>query len=217
MDSVAPTLVRLFDESVPPDLQRGIVRLLDEDYLQAASIGRDLFPPAVAYYHIPHHRRALVERDIVNLANRYDGVRAWFEPTNRPTHYFAVIEAGLLRFTVSRTRTPNIMVRPALFRSTDAKKYQYQAVLPADEFRRPEEHGPYQCAVLVHGPAPRQVNRIGFISVNFPDPDCSYWVEKINLLDRHAALIQPVATDSVVISEAPVSLKSTRQNQSSSG
>ena len=86
--------------------------------------------------------------------------------------------------TASAVDGPREMVRRALFRNTLAKSPQM--FLFDTNAPPPPPPGAPVYGIILHGPPPKDQDQRfpGFVNVAFPDSECRYYIESVNLMDR---------------------------------
>ncbi len=190
MNHATPEIVRILDESLPLEFQRGILTLCHASYTET----EDDLLPEFAHPQVHdlrgHYRRAKVESHLSNFAYRFKGIKASSEQNSTHNSYHVRIDAPRLVLTISAVETPNTMVRVAQFRQT----YSYQMGL-WDEGKL--EHATDDIyGIILHGPADNDPAKLGFVVIAFPNSTCTRYIERIDLRKKFLDLDRSLASTS---------------------
>jgi len=193
--------------AVPAGFFEDTLRCLCQSYGEAYKRGHEDYPDSEAHDLIPHLRRANVERDMRNLAQRH-GLhgRAALNVIRNSFHTRIIMDDIVM--TISATMSPNEKVRDAEFRKSYANDPQCHLPLfpedpPTIDIRR---DGLY--VLLKHGPNCEDPAKLGFARIVFPTPDCSgYACEDIDLWAKFSHVLKdfyaPAHNDAGVPPDAP--------------
>jgi hypothetical protein len=176
--SLAERYERLYDESIPPDLGREILRLLAKNFDRVRDFVELHWQGPEAHDLIGVVRRAYIEQDLRAVAGRTPGVTATFEQTGGGRSHYTAISAGRLVITASCTETPQAMPRSAEFRSHNAEALQLNFF--RSNVKLADADVVY--GILVYSGVGR---RLTFAALGFPDRDCDGWLHSVDLRRKY--------------------------------
>ena len=158
------------------DFLRDVVRALHAVYRAADEECKANYPPAIAHDLYPQMRYAMIERELLAVANNYAGITASSKPNYTGNSYYTLLSSNNVFLTANAVDHPNRLIRYARFRNTYA-----QASTP-NLFGEPPQEGDILYGILLHGPEMTDRAHPEFAHIVFPNRDCSEYVGRINLL-----------------------------------
>ncbi len=198
MDSSPTEIDRIVDESLPLEFQRGLLELIHFSYEETELRLASEFDSPQVHDLRGHYRRAAIEKRLLEWCGNFERMQASLELNSTQNSYHVLVETLRLVLTVSAVETPNTMVRTALFRQT----YSYQMGL-WDDGKIPNKNDRLY-GIVLHGPAEKDLGRIGFVVLAFPNSTCTRYIERIDLRQRFYSLDQDIlAAQQEIISEEP--------------
>lgn len=192
MASIGDQLRQVFDDSVPRELQRDLVRSFFSQYKAADEYCKRNYPPSEAQYLRGHKRRADVEMEIRSVCERYVGIgaSASAQLNSHRNAFHSTLTCGRIRLTQSRVRNPYTVVRPSSFREEYAE--ESQLAFPWGR-RAPRKPDGLFYAILLHGNNKQDNSRPAFVHVVFPDKPCKSYLTRIDLLERFPEVVAEYA------------------------
>ena len=212
---------REFLEAYSDDVQQDILRLLANCYESAHQDCRLNHARPEAHDLYPHKRRAVIEGQLRELAGGYPEITAAAELNSKGTSFYTLLASGNVLLTANAVEHPNVIIRRAAYRETYARAAQLK--LFGDGKQPPGQQpldGFLLYAILLHGPDPLNEARPGFVHIVFPDEDCTQYVTRINLFDRHASLVSELfpIEEEAVLGEPDIRLRpSAKEHEQSAG
>lgn len=194
-----PSPMDIFRECIPQDFCHELTRLIVHDYQKAYILCEGQFAPQEAHDARPHVRRAYIEQDVRNAAQRFTEIASSVPPNSANNCYHTEIRAGRVVLTISAVDKPETIIREARFRFAYANEWQSaMPFMEQDDFEPASERSVY--AVAIHGPNPQDGKLPGFIHVVFPTPDCSaYLAGRIDLLREHPDILGEFGGPEVIV------------------
>ncbi len=171
---------RDFLDAYSDDFLRDVARALSAAYRAAYEECRVNYPPPIAHNLYPQVRYAMIERELLAIAENYAEIGASSEPNYTGTNYYTLLSSNNVFLTANAVDHPNRLIRYARFRDTYA-----QASTP-NLFGEPPQEGDILYGILLHGPEMTDKAHPEFAHVVFPNRGCSEYVGRIDLLARLA-------------------------------
>jgi hypothetical protein len=191
-------LEQLFDGSVPQMFQRDALRCVLTCYQEAETV-RDRYSlrHPVAQWHVPLGRRALIESQLFDVAERYK-LCPEYRYTKKGSSPYLAIQAGQFVITESKVDEPGCLPREADFRTENsAVNYNLYAQLEGS----PPPGGPIY-VILAHVPCCGD-SRPACVHWQFPDDQCSCILHHIDLLKRFASPSESAPAESPAVDPKP--------------
>ncbi len=163
-----------FLNAFPGDFLRDAARVLPTAYRAAHEECKANYPPPIAHDHYPQLRYAMIERELLAIAENYAEITASSEPNSTGNSYYTLLSCGNVFLTANAVDHPNRLIRYARFRNTYA-----QASTPT-LFGEPPQEGDILYGILLHGPTDSAYPE--FARVAIPNRDCSEYVGGVDLL-----------------------------------
>ena len=167
----------LFFESVPDEIQRALTQCVFGAY-RTVFADCSKFQEEEAKDIRPFFRWVQIRSDLRGLPARFEGVSA------TPERYHTRVTCGKIIITASAVQDPSDMPRRATYRAEYANN---QLDLFAEHA---VSDGEYLYAILAHGPDPTDHRQPQFIHIGFPDRRYQGYLHRIDLFERHAALVE---------------------------
>ena len=195
MASSPKHLLETFHEDVPDALLNGVAKSIWLAYQDSAALCDELFLWQQAHDARGDLRRAMIERNLRNLVQRFQATSQAQEPNQTGSSYHTCIRANRIILTQSLAESPYHVVQNASFRKSYAEQSQFELFARAD---RPQIGDLY--ALILHGPEKGKggkPSRPAFMTVVFPTNDCKSYVigARIDLFARFAPLAQAIRHD----------------------
>ena len=173
----------LFFKSVPNEVQRALIQCVFGAY-RTAFEDCSKFQDEEARDIRPFFRWVQIRSDLRGLPARFTGLSA------NPERYHTLVTCGKITLTASAVQDPSEMPRRATYREEYASN---QLDLFAEDAI---SDGEYLYAILAHGPDPTDHRQPQFINIGFPDRHYQGYLHRIDLFERHAALVASLQTPS---------------------
>lgn len=169
---------RLYDESIPLELGREILRILAKHFDETRDFVDLHWQEPEAHDLVGDICRANIQQDLRSVANRTPGVTSTFEITEKGGSHYTVVTAGGLVITASRIEGPWALPRAAEFRRRNAETRQLSFLRPDVT---PSDTGVVY-GILVYGGLGR---RLLFANLAFPDRNCEGWLHSVDLRKKY--------------------------------
>lgn len=167
---------RDFLDAYPGDFLRDAVRALHAIYPAANQECRANYPPAIAHDLYPQVRYAMIERELLAIAENYEEITATSEANRTRNSYYTLLSSKNIFLTANVVDHPNRLIRYARFRDT------YAQLSSPNLFGEPPQEGDILYGILLHGPEVNDRAQPEFAHIVFPNRDCSEYVGRIDLL-----------------------------------
>src|SRR5215213_4812501 len=167
---------RDFLNAYSDDFLRDAVRALYIVYRAADEECRASYPPLIAHDLYPQLRYAMIERELLAIAENYAEIKASSEPNHTGNSYFTLLSSNNVFLTANVVDSPNRLIRYARFRDT------YAQLSTPNLFGEPPQEGEILYGILLHGPEMSGRAQPEFAHIVFPNRDCSEYVGRIDLL-----------------------------------
>lgn len=167
--------VPLFHANAPDGFLRDVLQCVVKGWNDADQKTRDEFDEPERHDLFPHHRRAIIERELRGVAKRH-GLTGSPQKNRRKTSSFTQLVSGRVILTASAVREPDEIVRYADFRLTFARNSQLclfgepEPVLPNAPLYALVLHGPGAVETDEEGNSFISSAKPGFVKVVFPAP-----------------------------------------------
>jgi hypothetical protein len=185
-------LKRFFLDQVPGAFLRDSITVLNAGYKSSHEACTEGFAEPEAHDLYGHHRRATNEMGWRTTAQRH-GLKASVVWNSRRTYSHTRVAANEVVMTESFVNHQGDLIRPADFRGTLAQENQLNL------FRAPAGGNATSLfAILTHGLSRHFPDRLSFIWVEFPNADCTGYVDGFDLFQEFpdlALAIRPTAAD----------------------
>jgi len=181
--------VELFWQDVPRAFAEDVLRAVLAAYKQSANQCFAEFARPEASNLIPFYRRALLEQDLRNAADRHEGVTAEAVKGESNAWFHTRLVSGQVVLTESAVSDPNEVVRPSQFREMYAAPDNRRYLFPEME---PEEssEGSLLYGILIHGRFGQDFTLPAFADIVFPLPDLTgYHPGRIQLFSEFPGII----------------------------
>lgn len=197
--------VSLFGQEVPDLFLRDVTRVVALAYRAADEKVRDEFEEPERRDLFPHHRRAIIERELRGVAARH-GLVGTPQKNKKKTSSFSRVTCGRVIMTASAVRESTEIVRYAEFRLGFARSSQRtlfgeaEPVVPNAPLYAIILHGPGAIDRDEEGNAIPSTSKPGFVDVVFPAPvagtkdKIEYVGGRINLLQRFPEVLAGPST-----------------------
>jgi hypothetical protein len=176
----------IYRKSVPPALEREIVKCIFAEYLSAHASVNSKFSRYTAHDLYPYERRAFIEDKLIKIARQHPNVGAIEKPNKNGGNYHVEISCGQVILTVNAVNHPEQIVRYADFRKTLASNGQLEFQFEDIEEEASDNSNLY--AIILHGPSTNKTPN--FIDIVFPDKDCKKYRDRVNLLHKHSDIYE---------------------------
>lgn len=192
----------LFRESVSPELERAIVRVIRDASRLAASEAKARFAKDQAREAQPWMRRAALGSSLLSLASDFPSVSITSNRSSGST-FFVQVDTAHVTILVSRARDRNAMLPPASYRTAIAlESVQYS--LFVGETPRP---GARAYTVVLYGGS-HENGDPDFIVARFPTGDHAKYLDTtIDLMEEYSDLFVQTAPIEEIQDEQQLTLK----------
>jgi hypothetical protein len=187
--------LEFFDDHVPRKLQNALLRSVFENYAEASRYCWRNFTAPQAKDLSGTYRRARIEEEWSGIATLFPrDVTVEVRQYENNTGYYNEITCGRVVITQSCIVDPNEVPRTALFRTTLARSGQLELFNAIED----TDADDLLYTILTHGVdvTSRRRSRPGFAKFQFPNRDCSKYVDDgIDLFKRFPDTVNEYITD----------------------
>ena len=194
-------LKTLFLQQVPRTFLRDSIEIINRGYKTSYLACTDGFPEPEAHDLIGHHRRATNEMGWRTTAQRH-GLTTSVVPNCRRTYFHTRVKAGQVVMTESFVKQAGDLIRPADFRGTLAQENQLNLFGPPSG-----GDAPGLFAILIHGLHPYFPDRLAFIEVQFPNADCTAYLDGFDLFTEFTDLAHAIRPSTAEIAAKRAQLR----------
>lgn len=177
-------LQTFFLQQVPAAFLRDSIEVLNTGYRASHEACTEGFAEPEAHDLNGHHRRATNEMGWRTTAQRH-GLTTSVVPNSRRTYFHTRVTSNQVVMTQSFVKHPGDLIRPADFRGTLAQEHQLNL------FAAPAGGNAASLfAILVHGLSQYFPDRLAFIHVQFPNANCTAYLDGFDLFGHFPDLAQ---------------------------